>query len=335
MKVSVIVPVYNAEKYLPKCIDSLINQTFQDIEIILINDGSQDSSGEICNSYKNKDSRIVVIHQTNQGASSARNKGLDHAKGYWILSVDADDWLELDMIEKLYESAITNDAEIVACGAIKETNHGVFKLLYDYGPVEDNYNKSKISIIHCALWNKLIKRELYDRAKVRSEEGITMWDDHFVTSKLRYHSKKTVIIPDTLYHYRWMGQSSITTRNAYKFPVSEIKVAELIDGYYKAYIKEGDKIAKAIVINTKFASKLPLLTPNTKSKETWLSYEGEKGIKLWRSIFPELHKTPNVISFISGKKSKIKAWMALYLPIWLTSCVFYIAVRILEILRLR
>ena len=108
-KVSIIVPVYNVESYLNECIDSIINQTYRNLEIILIDDGSTDLSGEICDRYKEIDSRILVIHQKNQGAANAKNNGLDLATGDYISFVDSDDFIEKDMYKKLY---ITNNCNI-------------------------------------------------------------------------------------------------------------------------------------------------------------------------------------------------------------------------------
>ena len=110
-KVSIIVPVYNTEKYLARCIDSILAQTFTDFELILVNDGSKDNSGKICDEYAQKDSRIIVIHKENGGVSSARNKGLDIAQGEWISFVDSDDWISSN-----YLSDFSYDADLMICG---------------------------------------------------------------------------------------------------------------------------------------------------------------------------------------------------------------------------
>lgn len=113
--ISVIVPIYNGEKYLPACVESLLNQTYQAMEIILVNDGSKDSSGEICDGYAERDSRVRVIHQPNQGVSAARNAGLDLAAGKYVAFVDADDYVLPDYLERLHEDLINHDADFVAC----------------------------------------------------------------------------------------------------------------------------------------------------------------------------------------------------------------------------
>lgn len=118
-KVSIIVPVYNVEKYLKRCLDSLVNQTLKDIEIICVNDGSTDGSLAILNEYVRNDDRIVVINQENSGQSVARNRGIDVAKGEYIGFVDSDDWVCEDYFERLHNSAIQNNAEIAVGGIIR------------------------------------------------------------------------------------------------------------------------------------------------------------------------------------------------------------------------
>lgn len=114
-KVSVIVPIYKAESYLYKCIDSLLTQTLADIEILLIDDGSPDGSGMICDEYARKDSRVKVFHKSNGGVASARQCGLDHACGEYVIHADPDDWVESDMLQSLYEKAVEEDADMVIC----------------------------------------------------------------------------------------------------------------------------------------------------------------------------------------------------------------------------
>ena len=123
IKVSVIVPVYNVEKYLRECLNFLVNQTLKEIEIICINDGSEDSSLEILNEYASKDSRFVIINQENSGQSVARNKGLDIAKGEYIGFVDSDDWVDLNFFENLYSEAVKNNSDIAAAS--------IRKVIYD------------------------------------------------------------------------------------------------------------------------------------------------------------------------------------------------------------
>ena len=118
---SIIVPVYNCEKYIGKCIDSILAQTFQDFELLLVIDGGVDASLMICKDYASRDNRISVIEQENQGVSAARNNGLDHATGEYVFFVDSDDWVEPDYLEKLINKAEETDCDIVICGYYGET----------------------------------------------------------------------------------------------------------------------------------------------------------------------------------------------------------------------
>ena len=114
--ISVIVPVYNVERYLRQCIESITNQSYKNLQIILIDDGSKDNSGKICDEYAEKDKRVEVIHKENTGVSAARNTGLDNAKGEWITFVDADDWVEKNFCEILIKKATENESDCIACG---------------------------------------------------------------------------------------------------------------------------------------------------------------------------------------------------------------------------
>lgn len=117
-KISVIVPVYNGEKYLDRCINSIVNQTYENIEIIIVNDGSTDNSGAICEKWKEKDERILVIHASNGGVSRARNIALDFSKGEYVAFVDADDWLSIDMYECMIKAIRQTQADICACSYV-------------------------------------------------------------------------------------------------------------------------------------------------------------------------------------------------------------------------
>ena len=122
--VSIIVPVYKAEKYIHQCIDSLLTQTYRNIEVILVDDGSPDHCGKICDEYAAKDCRVKVIHQQNGGVSVARQTGIDHATGEYSIHADPDDWVELNMIEELVAKAVSDNADMVICDYISEGLYG-------------------------------------------------------------------------------------------------------------------------------------------------------------------------------------------------------------------
>ena len=122
--ISVIVPVYKAEPYLDKCVNSIRNQTYKNLEIILVNDGSPDRCGEMCDAYAKADSRIRVFHKENGGQSSARNLGLDHMTGEYVGFVDSDDWIEPDMYQRLYDRMVETESQISVCGLQRDLDNG-------------------------------------------------------------------------------------------------------------------------------------------------------------------------------------------------------------------
>lgn len=173
MKISVIVPVYNAEKYLKRCIDSIINQTFQELEIILVDDGSTDLSGKICDNYKDKDSRIKVIHQKNGGASIARNEGLKVATGDYVSFIDSDDYIDLSLYEKFINNYDSADIFVFNYYTVKKLNQE----LGIVNQVDKNFyhELTKNNSIRGFVWNKIYKRNLLK--KINFNTDITFCED--------------------------------------------------------------------------------------------------------------------------------------------------------------
>ncbi|WP_157764146.1 glycosyltransferase family 2 protein [Paenibacillus borealis] len=202
--ISIIVPIYNVEQFIKKCIDSIIYQTYRNLEIILVDDGSPDNCGRICDSYANQDNRIKVIHKKNGGLSSARNAGLNVATGNYIGFVDSDDWIEIDMFEKLLSVSEREDADIVQCGYNSVLENG--KILRKYTSLNESYNNNKDVLaayfsqtkINVVVWNKLYKRHLFD--SIRMVEG-RLFEDTMVSFELVLSTKKLVSIEGEYYNY--------------------------------------------------------------------------------------------------------------------------------------
>ncbi len=186
--VSVIVPTYKVEKYLCKCIDSIINQTYKNLEIILVDDGSPDNCGKICDEYALKDSRVRVIHKENGGLSDARNAGLETAKGDYIGFVDSDDWIELNMYERLVANAVKFDAEISVGGVAdileKDGEYTQFKTTYDGKINEYVLSKEeamkKYFLGSWSAWDKIYKKEVFDgicfpKGEINEDEAIVLY----------------------------------------------------------------------------------------------------------------------------------------------------------------
>lgn len=215
-KVSIIVPVYNVEKYLRKCLDSLINQTLKDIEIICVNDGSKDNSPKILEEYAKKDNRIIVINQENAGLSVARNSGIDIAKGEYIGFVDSDDWVDLDFFEKLYYSATSNDADIAVSGIIRVTGIKKKKFLnFEKETITDNANlKFELCDVpeKSYVWNKIYKTEKLKEIGLEFEKGI-FYEDCIFTPQALFYLGKIVTVPNIYYYYLRRGNSTVKQRS--------------------------------------------------------------------------------------------------------------------------
>lgn len=204
-KISVIIPMYKVEEYIGKCIESVIKQTYTNLEIILVDDGSPDKCGEISDEYAEKDSRIKVIHRKNGGLSAARNSGLDIATGDYVMFVDSDDYIHPRMMECMYATACNKKADIVVCDYAKVKEGEATPQLQETKQVVEitknnqlDYMLGKTKIIFTVVWNKLYRRELLQ--EIRFPEG-KVHEDEFVTYKLLHKAKKVCYIKDVFYYY--------------------------------------------------------------------------------------------------------------------------------------
>lgn len=217
-KVSVIVPVYNVEKYLRQCLDSLVNQTLTDIEIICINDGSTDGSLAILEDYASKDKRIRLISQENQGQGVARNRGIELSTGEYLGFVDPDDWIELNMYEEMYSKAKLSDAMIVEA-MYSEFFESSGKTKIRKSPVTLPENQVFTWKIHkdylfkssiLAVWNKIYKKTFVNQHKIRFAEA-KLAEDHIFTLKSKVLAEKINFINKPYYNYRVHRDSAVNS----------------------------------------------------------------------------------------------------------------------------
>lgn len=204
--ISIILPVYNAKKYLKKCVKSILNQTFEDFELLVIDDGSTDGSGEICDKFALLDGRIRVFHQANKGLPNARNIGLKEAKGEWIGFVDNDDFCESKMFEVLLKNAIEKKVNFCVCGFNEVQKDGVSTngLLNLKSGFMSSYEVLDIWIMkHCFImcWNILIKREILTKNKIDFDEKYKLHEDTLFIYKLLKCVDRIYICTDLLYNY--------------------------------------------------------------------------------------------------------------------------------------
>ena len=205
-KISIVIPIYNVENYLPQCLDSVINQTYKNLEIILVNDGSTDTCPQICDEYAAKDSRITVIHQENGGSAKTRNKGLQKATGDFISFVDSDDFISENFYQKLFNILIENNAEIVECSyRTFDTELELQRIIKPTYRITGNYETEKAlellmkEYLKQVVWNKIYRREILADIKFPVGKFI---DDEYWTYKVFGNAKKIVKIPDVMYFYR-------------------------------------------------------------------------------------------------------------------------------------
>ena len=228
VKVSVIVPVYNVEKYLDRCLDSIINQTLNEIEIILVDDGSTDSSGEKCDEYKKKDLRIKVIHKKNKGLGYARNSGLKVATGKYIAFVDSDDYIDKRMFESLYRYAEDNKCEMALCYGNKRVNEkgeecdsqGIKsarvyegkeikeKLLLDI--IGSKPDDKVDAIIGVSVWKGIYLRQIFEKNNIKfCSERVFISEDAIFQLDFIPHINRAIVIPESYYYY-YMNLSSLS-----------------------------------------------------------------------------------------------------------------------------
>lgn len=222
-ELSIIVPVYNVEHYLPQCIESILNQTFTDFELILIDDGSPDRCPQICDKYAQKDRRIVVIHQENAGVSAARNAGVKIAKGKYIGFVDSDDWIEAEMYENMMQVAIQDSLDVVVCGVRKEgdslpnLNPNISQQNTTYCSNEDLLYDlfSRPSHNLGVIWNKIFNRQLVIGTPFL--ETLRVWEDLVFLVRIYIGNVTCAVIPKTYYHYRIRSDSATGEQAFQKF----------------------------------------------------------------------------------------------------------------------
>lgn len=214
LKVSIVVPVYNVEKFLPTCLDSLVNQTLKEIEIICVNDGSTDNSPKILEEYAKKDSRIQVIHQENLGSSCTRNSGLKRVKGEYIGFIDSDDWVDLDFFEKLYNAAKRHDADIAAASIIRKYPNSKMRakvLITEEKTYDLSTLKFKVTETprKSYVFNKIYKTSQIKENNITFPDNQDYCEDIYFSIRALYFLKRLVTVPNTTYYYR-VNYSSIT-----------------------------------------------------------------------------------------------------------------------------
>ena len=308
MKVSVIVPIYNIAPYVYQCVNSIINQTYKNLEIILVNDGSTDESGYFCEYFKKIDKRVKVIHKENGGLVSARKAGIKEAKGDYLFYVDGDDWLEVDCIEIYAKEALKNGSDVVIASHLREFI-GVFKRMDNVVPF-GIYNKEKLSKIYLYLisdkkffrhgiytysWGKLYKRELALKFQLDVLDVLAIGEDAAFLYPLLFDIQKMSLIDYSGYIYRHRPNSMLKVYGEIKSEIKKLKilfnflykqlkdfdVKKQLDRYfyYLSLVRSG-----AFVEDLKVKNYLNILTDIPKNSKVILYNSGSFGQRMYQGL---------------------------------------------------
>lgn len=290
IKISVIIPVYNSEKYLDELIQSLQKQTLNDLEFIFVNDGSTDQSKEVIEKYQKEDCRIILVNQKNAGVSAARNVGVKLAKGNYIAFVDSDDYVKECMFEVLYNKAVETSASIVSCGYILDSNGQKIEypgqnIVFDrYDAIQDCL---KNGFLGMNLWTKLFRKECLQNIAFNEKYRIN--EDRLYLFDAVCHANKIVIIPDSLYFYRENMKSASHVAFGKK-RMDAIWVAKEMDKGIREKYPELLDVSKANIIRSAYAVLLLMYKEHATEKfetehdQLLNIIKNEKLSKYWRYI---------------------------------------------------
>ena len=329
IEISIIIPIYNAEKYLNDCIESILKQTFKKFEIILVDDGSTDSSGLICNDYRKKDSRIIYIHKENTGVSDSRNIGIDNAKGEWILFIDADDLLGTsDYLEKMYYFALNNGAKMPVHEYVTELrkNDEITKKSYINKNIDKNHIIANIirpkdydgNFLYYAptIWGKLFSKKIIIDNHIYFRKDIKMYEDGLFMLDYVKYIDDVKIIKDTKYVYRIHNESAM-----HKFQFNALNEKIVIRNYYLDLIDLNSKIINSAIISAIFGTYRGLI------KNSRLDNKSNKDYKKYININKDILNNDNYSFDYLSKGAKIDILIYKFCP-FLLYCVSSLVVKI-------
>lgn len=208
-KISVIIPVYNVAKYLHRCIDSVLAQTFTDFELLLIDDGSKDNSGDICDEYARKDNRVRVLHKENEGVSVARNIGIGYSCGTYLMFLDSDDWLESNCLDYCLKSMIDDNLDFFQFGYARVTDEG--KVLYKSSVSTHILNSSEfvsLDLFYICVWGSLFRTSTIREHGLAFKKGLKLGEDQLFLFDYLIHCNSCRRSEVVLYNYRWNASSA-------------------------------------------------------------------------------------------------------------------------------
>ena len=293
-KVSVLVPFYNVEKYVGRCVESLFSQTYSNIEYVFVNDCTPDNSMDIINEYIDKfnvrNKCVIINHEVNTGISASRNDCLDNATGDYILFIDSDDYIDKDMVELLVKAAIENNADISGCGYIEEYKDRSVEMPQRY---TNNHVEMMRAItlltIKGVMWKLLIRRSVVEENQVRFIPDNTMVDDYLFCCQVFFYAKSFASVDKCMYHYIQYNPNNYSKTREFNI-TSQAKAIVKTEEFYK---ENGVyELVKDELLQRKFISKLPLLL----NKNCY-------NVKLWRELFPESNNIWKKMNFSFKQKT--------------------------------
>ena len=293
-KVSVLVPFYNVEKYVGRCVESLFSQTYSNIEYVFVNDCTPDNSMDIINEHIDKfnvrNKCVIINHEVNKGISASRNDCLDNATGDYILFIDSDDYIYKDMVELLVKAAIENNADISGCGYIEEYKDRSVEMPQRY---TNNHVEMMRAItlltIKGVMWKLLIRRSIVEENQVRFIPDNTMVDDYLFCCQVFFYAKRFASVDKCMYHYIQYNPNNYSKTREFNI-TSQAKAIVKTEEFYK---ENGVyELVKDELLQRKFISKLPLLL----NKNCY-------NVKLWRELFPESNNIWKKMNFSFKQKT--------------------------------
>lgn len=297
--ISVIIPVYNAEKTIKKTLDSIREQTFLNFEVIMIDDGSTDASGNICDEYARSDKRFKVKHKQNQGVSAARQDGIDEARGEYTIHVDPDDWIERTMLKELYLEAERTNADMVICDFYEDV--GKEQRYHTQQPSSLDRRvvlRELFQQLHGSCCNKLVRRVCYNNFDISFPSGIYYCEDLYVNAKILMHSIKVAYLPKAYYHYVQYNNKATLVRyyddNTYNHDIklkalffnllsksNIVQEEQIIEFFDKTIIfrafENGYNYYSSRLFKKRFSDFLPLVQKNFNGKEKFFLILSIKG----------------------------------------------------------
>ena len=292
--ISIIMPVYNTEKYIEKSIESVLNQTYKKIELIIIDDGSRDKSPEICDSYAKLDERIRVFHIQNNGVSNARNLGVKNARGKYIMFIDSDDTMKNNMVEKMYELSISNNVDLVKANYMKDDknellNHSeiIIKGRYDKKQIDDYIIKNVVlEKVRCYIWLLLVKKELIEKF----DERLFIFEDMNLYLMLLNKADSIYITDEVLYYYNLTNESSLTnSKESYKKNIENMILASTV---LKETLKENKELPE------EYISILYTRIINAIINYLYCIYKNSKKINEVLNMYKELKKDERFLTML-------------------------------------